>query len=244
MRLLMELARRPGDLVSIDDLLETVWSGVTVNPDSVYQAIAGLRPLLGDDPRDPRIIATVPRLGYRLIATVACVPDNETPAAPHPGRRLVPGLGGGAAIAVAALAWAFIAFRPPQPVSVAPLILLDMSSTFDQGVLTEDLTERLASRLALIPGIRTPGFRASLALRGKHLRPVEAARLLNVAYVVDGAVHTEGDGFRIAMRLIRRDSGFVVWSQDYPVTKTSALTVQDAIADDVARAVGVKPRHG
>src|SRR5580700_4884631 len=70
MKLLLCLAERAGEVVSIDDLLNQVWSGVIVTPDSVYQAVASLRRLLGDDAKQPAYIATVPRLGYRLVASV------------------------------------------------------------------------------------------------------------------------------------------------------------------------------
>jgi transcriptional activator of cad operon len=70
MRLLLCLAEHAGEVVSIDDLLSQVWSDVTVAPDSVYQAVTSLRRLLGDDPKQPTYIATVPRLGYRMVATV------------------------------------------------------------------------------------------------------------------------------------------------------------------------------
>jgi transcriptional activator of cad operon len=68
MRLLLCLAAHAGEVVSIEDLLSEVWSGVTVSPDSVYQAVASLRRVLGDDPKHPAYIATVPRLGYRMVA--------------------------------------------------------------------------------------------------------------------------------------------------------------------------------
>jgi transcriptional activator of cad operon len=71
MRLLLCLAEHAGEVVSIEDLLNQVWSGVFVNQDSVYQAVASLRRLLGDDPKQPTYIATVPRLGYRMVATVS-----------------------------------------------------------------------------------------------------------------------------------------------------------------------------
>src|SRR5260370_5865097 len=71
MRLLLCLAEHAGEAVSIDDLLRQVWAGVIVTPDSVYQAVASLRRLLGDDPRQPAYIATVPRQGYRMVATVS-----------------------------------------------------------------------------------------------------------------------------------------------------------------------------
>ncbi|MGB2899198.1 MAG: winged helix-turn-helix domain-containing protein [Candidatus Acidiferrum sp.] len=70
MRLLLCLAEHAGEVVSIDDLLNQVWTDVIVAPDSVYQAVTSLRRLLGDDPKQPTYIATVPRLGYRMVATV------------------------------------------------------------------------------------------------------------------------------------------------------------------------------
>jgi transcriptional activator of cad operon len=81
MRLLLCLAERAGEIVSIDALLDQVWAGVNVTPDSVYQAVTTLRRLLGDDPKQPAYIATVPRLGYRMVATVG--PWVETAPANH-----------------------------------------------------------------------------------------------------------------------------------------------------------------
>lgn len=78
MRLLLCLAEHSGEVVSIDDLLSQVWSEVSVAPDSVYQAVASLRRLLGDDPKQPTYIETVPRLGYRMVATVSPWTDQST----------------------------------------------------------------------------------------------------------------------------------------------------------------------
>jgi len=78
MRLLTCLAERAGELVTTDELLEEVWSGVVVTQDSVYQAIASLRRLLGDEPKRPSYIATVPRQGYRLIAAVSHASHTPT----------------------------------------------------------------------------------------------------------------------------------------------------------------------
>jgi transcriptional activator of cad operon len=77
MRLLLCLAEHAGEVVSIDDLLDLVWSGVIVTQDSVYQAVASLRRLLGDDPKQPMYIATVPRLGYRMVAQVRPWDDSS-----------------------------------------------------------------------------------------------------------------------------------------------------------------------
>lgn len=91
LRLLLCLAGHAGEVVSIDALLKAGWQDVIVSPDSVYQAITGLRRQLGDDPRSPVYIATVPRRGYRLVAPVAAPIEAHRrvcrgPCDHHPGR--------------------------------------------------------------------------------------------------------------------------------------------------------------
>jgi len=79
MRLLLCLAEHAGEIVSIDELLNQVWADVIVAPDSVYQAVTSLRRLLGDDPKQPIYIATVPRFGYRMVARVSPWADQAMP---------------------------------------------------------------------------------------------------------------------------------------------------------------------
>ena len=80
MRLLMALARRPQQLVTLDQLLDEVWADLVVTPSSVYQSISQLRSVLGDEASQPRYIVTVPRKGYRLVAAVSEVVAVATPA--------------------------------------------------------------------------------------------------------------------------------------------------------------------
>src|ERR1035441_2112872 len=61
MQLLICLAERAGEVLSVDELLDLVWKNVVVSPDSVYAAVAALRRPLGDDPKNPRYIADLPR---------------------------------------------------------------------------------------------------------------------------------------------------------------------------------------
>ena len=75
MRLLMCLAEHSGQVVSVEQLLDEVWAGVVVAPGSVYQVVASLRRLLGDDTKEPTYIATIPRRGYRLVAAVTAFVD-------------------------------------------------------------------------------------------------------------------------------------------------------------------------
>ena len=67
LQLLLESA---GQLVSKDDLLETIWEDAYVTESSLTDAISLLRRVLGDDTRDPSYIQTLHRRGYRFIGTV------------------------------------------------------------------------------------------------------------------------------------------------------------------------------
>ena len=79
MRLLMTLAQVPGEVVSQDQLLETVWAGVVVGPASVYQSVSQLRKVMGGTEDPPRYIETVARKGYRLVAAVSAPPVASQP---------------------------------------------------------------------------------------------------------------------------------------------------------------------
>lgn len=77
MQLLMCLAEHAGEVVSVEQLLGSVWKDVIVTQDSVYAAVAALRRTLGDDPKKPTYIANVVRRGYRLIAPVSAWVEPE-----------------------------------------------------------------------------------------------------------------------------------------------------------------------
>src|SRR5271170_4931800 len=70
MRLLVCLAERAGQVVSVRQLLDEVWKDVIVTPNSVYHAVAALRRVLGDDAKNPTYIANILRRGYRLVMPV------------------------------------------------------------------------------------------------------------------------------------------------------------------------------
>jgi DNA-binding winged helix-turn-helix (wHTH) protein/cbb3-type cytochrome oxidase subunit 3 len=73
MRVLVELARQAGEVVTRQQLRETVWQDVFVGEDVLVRAISELRRAFQDDPRTQHTIQTVPKVGYRLVAPVQTV---------------------------------------------------------------------------------------------------------------------------------------------------------------------------
>jgi Tol biopolymer transport system component/DNA-binding winged helix-turn-helix (wHTH) protein len=76
MQVLVCLASAPGDVVSKDDLIRKVWSGTFVTDDVVKRCVAELRKAFDDDPKNPSVIETIPRVGYRLIAPLDVADTN------------------------------------------------------------------------------------------------------------------------------------------------------------------------
>jgi eukaryotic-like serine/threonine-protein kinase len=102
LELLLELLRRPGEVLTKDELMEAVWPATIVVEGSLTTAISKLRKALKDD--DQTLLVTAPRIGYRLAASVEtaiaepqAAPDlalKEGQAAPgRPQWRLVRPLG-------------------------------------------------------------------------------------------------------------------------------------------------------
>ena len=81
-RVLELLLERPGGLVTREVLKQHLWPGDTyVDFDrSLNAAVNKLRGALGDSPRNTRFIETLPKRGYRFIATVE-EPSEEAPRA-------------------------------------------------------------------------------------------------------------------------------------------------------------------
>ncbi len=86
MQVLTCLAERSGEVVSKDELMEAAWPDVVVTDDVLARAIYELRKAFGDDPRDPSVIETIRKRGYRLIADVRDA--SEVNFSPSPSRYL------------------------------------------------------------------------------------------------------------------------------------------------------------
>ncbi len=79
------LVERAGRLITQDEILEALWPDTYVNPECVRKYILEIRRVLGDQPKEPIYIETLPKRGYRFVADVAeerPVPEARAAAAP------------------------------------------------------------------------------------------------------------------------------------------------------------------
>lgn len=64
------LVEKAGHLVTHDELLDALWPETYVQPQVLRTYMLDLRKVLGDDAREPRFIESIPKRGYRFIASV------------------------------------------------------------------------------------------------------------------------------------------------------------------------------
>src|SRR5690606_36936473 len=72
--LLLALVKAAPALVTFDTLMQSVWSGVVVSPETLTQRVKLLRQALGDSADNPRYIVAVRGHGYRMLAAAAPLP--------------------------------------------------------------------------------------------------------------------------------------------------------------------------
>jgi DNA-binding winged helix-turn-helix (wHTH) protein len=77
MEVLVCLAAAEGEVVTREALHEKVWGETIVGDDVITRSIGQLRKVFDDDSKEPHVIQTIPRRGYRLVAAVTRPPAGS-----------------------------------------------------------------------------------------------------------------------------------------------------------------------
>jgi DNA-binding winged helix-turn-helix (wHTH) protein/TolB-like protein/Tfp pilus assembly protein PilF len=231
--LLVYLARRPGRLLTKDELIEAVWLDVAVTDDSLVQCISELRAALGDG--NQRLIKTVPRRGYLLDAPpVDTPPADETvergagvvdshgssPRVPPRRGSLLPAFVTVCTVSLAGALWFGFPHRGQTLVSkntitVLPLVGVGSENAAD---LAEAVTEDLTIEVSRLPDTLVIGHPTGYSPAGPDSDAQSVGRRLVVAYVLGGSLQRQGEAVSIALKLQASATGALLWSGrfDYP----------------------------
>ena len=249
------LVAHAGQLVSRDDLLDTVWAGTVVTNDTVTQCLIDIRKALGDQSQE--IIRTVTRRGYVFELAVesgsaTLKPDHE------PGT----GLRGGfvrsvlvvavVAATVATAAFWFLWEAPseteevpaaPARQAIAVLPFEDMSPGKDQAYFADGVSEEILNMLARRSEFRVIARTSSFSFRDRDVDVETIARQLDVSHVLEGSVRKDGDSIRVSVQLVDGESGEYLWTErfDRELTASSLFAIQGDIA---AAVVAMVPAGG
>jgi TolB-like protein/DNA-binding winged helix-turn-helix (wHTH) protein len=262
--LLAALAEAAPRFLSPDDLMDRVWRGVVVSPETISQRVKLLREALSDDATHPRYVGSVRGRGYRLVADVEQLDHTgEPPAgtgaapaskndAPEPSRRKWLAAAGGAVLAIAiAGAW-LVSVRAPEqdgardaPMAVtarravAVMPFADLSGTPSGATLALGIAETLRHQLAGLKDIDVIGYSSSVALRDSDLDPRGVGRELHARYLLGGSVQSGDMRLRVTAQLTDLTTGLQLWSIRFDRAPEDVFAMQDEIAVAVAKALAL-----
>jgi DNA-binding winged helix-turn-helix (wHTH) protein len=222
------LIARHDRAVGRDELVAAVWGRTEVSDTLLGQTVLRIRRELGDDGRDPHILRTIPRFGYRWVAplqrleedadagTAASVPAEaaatrvDDPPARRPPHR------SGVALAAALVALGAIV--------AVTLVQRDRRSV--SSVAPETMTASAAETAAVMPAVVEPGAQwawmrfgvmdaVAMRLRGAGLPTVPSENviaLLNAPPAHRAASLREAAAFRLQVspRVARRGDAWEV----------------------------------
>src|SRR5216684_4464865 len=69
-RLLVHLIQQRDRLVTKGEIMDLLWKDTAVTDDALTQCIVEVRRALGDNPREPVYLKTIPRMGFRFVGPV------------------------------------------------------------------------------------------------------------------------------------------------------------------------------
>ena len=238
---LCTLAARPGELVTRDELFETVWGRRNVTSDSITQCIVDVRRALVDD--DHTIVRTVPRRGFMFEP-----PDPEQPiavATAAPLRGHFTAIVAIATVLIVAFIWIAVRDVPDSSTggttapgnSIAVLRFADMSQDGDHAYFADGLAEEILHELAQSPDLQVTARTSSFAFSSGNATAAEVGSALGVAYILEGSVRRAGEAARVSAQLIDVATDNHVWSRSYDAVFEDVLDTQREIAADVAAAL-------
>jgi serine/threonine-protein kinase len=126
--------------------------------------------------------------------------------------------------------------------SIGVLPFANQSGDRQMEYFSDGLTDELISSLAHVAGLQVAGRASSFSIKGKNLDAREAAKRLEVAYVVDAGVRSAGNKVRVTWQLIDGSTGKGLESGDIDGEDKDVIALQDSMARKIVD--GLRPVIG
>jgi TolB-like protein len=205
-QVLASLLEHPGEVVTRDELYRRLWrEEVFVDFESnLNAAIARLREALGDSAEHPRYIETLPKHGYRFLASI-----SETFQPPAPSQT------------------------PKTRLAVLPFVNLsgNAAEEYFSDAMTDDIITALAN---LAPeSFSVIARTTAMRYKGSHKDIVRIGRELKVDYIVEGSVRLSQDHVTINAQLVQASDQSHVFARKYDARLRDIFATQNCIAQAV-----------
>jgi TolB-like protein/DNA-binding winged helix-turn-helix (wHTH) protein/Tfp pilus assembly protein PilF len=239
-QVLAMLVRRPGKVVTREEILEKLWpADCLIDRDrSLDIAINTLRQALGDPAENPRYLETIAGRGYRFIGE-------------RDRKRLVRRVSITLTVIFSVVMLMLVAgpkkrilsiLAPTPPadrIKLAVLPFTNLSGKVDDEVYADGMTEEMIARMGrLQPGRLGVIAATSVMPYKKNRRGIrEIGKELGVDYILEGSVLHEGNQIRIYANLIQVSDETHLWSNRYDRPSADLMEIESEVAANIARAL-------
>src|SRR5205823_8388824 len=117
--------------------------------------------------------------------------------------------------------------------------LANLSGDSEQEYFADGMTDELITSISKIPGLTVISRTSVMRYKRTNKQLPAIARELNVDAIIEGTVLRSGDRVRITIQLLHGPSDTHLWAETYERDLHNVLTLQDELADAVARQVKV-----
>ena len=233
---LIALAKRDGDLVTRDELVDELWDGRPTSDEPINRCLSQLRRHLGDKSRPHQYVETLTRRGYRLVQPVELLeapaaeatapPDTSANAPVAPWKAVATG------VVVATIAWLVWTLWPPgdfRSIGVVPFE--NASQDPANNYLVSGFKDELVNTLHNIPDFTVKSSR----LGHVNEEVTSIASSLGVDAVLSGRVHRNGDQLQIFYTVEDGRNGDVVATAELEGPVSEIFQLQEDLARMVRR---------
>jgi DNA-binding winged helix-turn-helix (wHTH) protein/TolB-like protein/Flp pilus assembly protein TadD len=253
LELLILLVEKRGEIVSREELLETVWKDTFVEEGNINYTVSLLRKTLGGK----NFIQTVPRRGYRFAAEINEIIETDSPVPVVPGEKSVVVQGNPKRWALAATVLISIFFltsftvwwryyekdiplnrRNIKTVAILPLKNLDESDA--NSSLALGLTDSLINRLGSLNRFVVRPLSAVEKYSQSETDALDFGRKLKVDAILEGTIQTAESRLRVNARLIDARDGSQIWAGIFDENEVDIFVLQDKLSAQVADSITLR----
>jgi TolB-like protein/DNA-binding winged helix-turn-helix (wHTH) protein/Tfp pilus assembly protein PilF len=249
MQVLLYLAQNPG-VASKERLISAVWPGVFVSDDVLPGCISALRKAFNENARNPQIVETIHKGGYRLLLPVewcngnhvgGSVAQSTPPVHALSLKSYRPFIIGATALLVifcsTLLAWINSRSRYD---SVAVLPFINLGNDVSAAYLSDGIAEGVINDLSAIPELKTMAWTTVSRYRDPQPDLRKLGRELGVKSVLVGRLLRQGDRLMVQTELVDVASGSQLWGEQYGRNVADSFNLQQQLSRDIVANLRVR----
>jgi len=263
MEVLVYLMQRAGQVVTRQELEDSVWTGTIVSYEALTVTINKIRGALKDNPRSPEYIETLSKKGYRLIAEVTPLeqkPETGMPAS-EPRSESMPWYFRPSILLMVFLSLAAIAgyFNFSQSVeehtsnvaiknvglaensvSIAVIPFANNDGNSQKDYFATGMTEYLITDLSRLSSLAVIARTSVIGYNSATANIKDISKDLKVRYVLTGSVQTTNDRLRVSVQLSDAESNMQLWADRFERKMGDIFKVQDEITQQIVAALATR----